>query len=77
MVTLAEEARAARRLPAAEMRRWIRAAAGISQARIARELGVTKAAVSKWEAGAYEPRGDRRLAYIALLEDLQRDLAQP
>jgi DNA-binding transcriptional regulator YiaG len=77
VLELVEEARVARRLPPPSARRAIREAAGVTQQRIAVELGVTRAAVSFWEQGRCDPRGDRRLRYVAILEGLQRDLMTP
>jgi len=45
--------------PAAEMVRSARRAAGLSQAELARRIGTTQSAVSRWEAGHDEPRISR------------------
>jgi DNA-binding transcriptional regulator YiaG len=71
MSELAEEVRAARRLPAPTMARAIRIAADVSQERIAAELGVHRVTVARWEAGARRPRGQLRLRYAGLLAELR------
>lgn len=43
-----------------------RAAAGMTQAQVAKALGVTKATVNDWEHGRFAPRG-KRLPQIAKL----------
>jgi len=68
-----EQARALRRLPSPAARRHLREQAGLSQHDIARELGVTREAVSLWEAGHHMPRPDTALAYLALLDRLSRE----
>jgi DNA-binding transcriptional regulator YiaG len=71
MSELAEDVRAARRLPAPTMARAIRLAADVTQVRIAAELGVHPVTVARWEAGAHRPRGRLRVAYASLLAELQ------
>lgn len=70
-MTLIEEV-AAQRLPSVETRRAIRLAARVSQVRMARELGVHRQTLIRWETGSLEPRGDHRARYARLLTDLQR-----
>lgn len=48
----------------------IRLAAGLSQAEIARAVGVTASAVSQWEAGNRRPRGDTARRYAHLIDVL-------
>ena len=74
MSQLAEEVRKARRLPPPLMARGIRRAAGVSQTRLAEALGVHRVTVTRWELGARAPRGAIRLAYAALLDELQREV---
>jgi DNA-binding transcriptional regulator YiaG len=62
------------RLPSPAMCRAIRLAAGVSQERIARELGVHRVTVARWELGARRPRTRRAAAYAALLEELRREV---
>jgi DNA-binding transcriptional regulator YiaG len=54
------------------MARAIRESAGVSQARLAAELGVHRMTVVRWESGARSPRSDQRAAYAALLAELQK-----
>ena len=65
--------RAHRDLPAPAMRSAIRQDAGLSQEDFGAELGVTRAAVSRWETGDRRPRGDLLIAYSELLQGLRRD----
>jgi transcriptional regulator with XRE-family HTH domain len=50
--------------------RAVRETAGLSLSEVARELGVTPAAVSRWERGHRVPRGEVAVAYAALLRHL-------
>lgn len=52
----------------------VRQASGVTQARIAEELGVTRMAVSRWESGQRRPRGRLLVAYVELLSRLQREV---
>lgn len=72
--TLAEELRQERRLPAPKTLRLIREAAGVSQARVARELGVDRVTVARWELGLRSPRGELRRRYVELLITLREDV---
>ncbi|QIY95871.1 helix-turn-helix transcriptional regulator [Streptomyces sp. S1D4-11] len=59
-------------LPAPAERRAIRQAAGLSQGELAEAIGVTRQAVSHWEAGTRTPKGallDRYVAAIRTLRD--------
>ena len=67
------EVRAAHRLPSPAAARAIRLAAGVGQTRMARELGVNRVTVARWECGTRRPRGPLLQAYVDLLEDLQRE----
>ena len=67
---LRDEVRRSRTLPGPQACRAIRLAAGLSQERLARELGVHRVTVTRWEAGRL-PRGQARLAYGDLLRELQ------
>jgi DNA-binding transcriptional regulator YiaG len=49
----------------------IREAAGVSQARLARELGVSRVTIARWETGARRPGGEAARAYSALLDQLR------
>jgi DNA-binding XRE family transcriptional regulator len=70
-MTIAEIARTRRDLPSPAMRRAIREDAGVSQAMIGRDLGVSRQAVCRWEAGTRNPRGELAGAYARLLRELQ------
>lgn len=69
-MTLIEEVRSAR-LPAPGVARAVRQAAGISQERLAAEIGVHRVTLARWESGTSRPRGSVRARYTTLLEDLQ------
>ena len=70
-MTLIDEVRA-RRLPSAKTRRAIRLAAGVSQSRMAEELGVHRLTFVRWESGEHEPRGENRERYAELLASLRQ-----
>lgn len=70
-MTLIEEV-LARQLPPVDSRRAIRTAAGVSQTRMAAELGVHRLTFVRWENGTHEPRGDNRAHYATLLARLQQ-----
>ncbi len=72
MSALLDEVRESLSLPAPDVARQIREAAGVSQARLAAELGVHELTVYRWEAGARAPHGGLRRAYARLLADLDR-----
>src|SRR5437870_3935531 len=61
-----------RRLVRPERAKAIRIAAGVSQAAVARSLGVHPQTLIKWEHGERHPRGDRLRAYAELLDRLER-----
>jgi transcriptional regulator with XRE-family HTH domain len=69
MSHLAEEVSASR-LPRPVTRRDIRLAAGVSQARLADELGINRVSLARYECGMREPQGELRKAYAALLREL-------
>jgi transcriptional regulator with XRE-family HTH domain len=50
--------------------RVIREGAGLSASEVARELGVSPAAVSRWERGKRTPRGKSAEEWAALLRKL-------
>jgi transcriptional regulator with XRE-family HTH domain len=70
---LAQHVKAARRLPPPAIARAIRDEAGVSQQQVADELGVNRVSVARWELGERVPRGELRLAYIGLLDELRED----
>jgi DNA-binding transcriptional regulator YiaG len=74
-IGLAAQVRAARKLPPPSIARAIRHEAGVSQQQVADELGVNRVTVARWELGERAPRGELRLRYIALLDELQQAVA--
>ena len=72
MSALLDEVRESLALPSPDMRRQIREAAGVSQARLAAELGVHEITVGRWEAGLHAPQGDVRRSYARLLAELDQ-----
>ena len=75
MSQLLEDVRKARRLPSPEMRRAIRMEAGVSQTRLAAELGVDRVTLARWESGDRTPRGELLGRYTDLLDELQAAVA--
>jgi DNA-binding transcriptional regulator YiaG len=57
-----------------ELRRFLRVQADLHQADIARALGVSPAAVSRWESGDRRPQGEVGEAYLDLLDRLAREV---
>jgi DNA-binding transcriptional regulator YiaG len=68
---LAAKVKARRELPTPTMRRALRVDARLSLEDVAREVGVTRQAVSRWELGARAPRGRNLDAYAAVLASLR------
>jgi DNA-binding transcriptional regulator YiaG len=62
---------AKRDLPPPAVRRALREERGLSQADVARAVGVSRQAVSAWEAGKRKPRGERLDAYTAVIRALK------
>jgi DNA-binding transcriptional regulator YiaG len=73
-VDLIEELRLERSLPSPRAARLIREMVGVSQARMARELGVHRTSVTKWELGVRRPHGEQAVRYLDLLESLQAEV---
>ncbi len=71
MSQLTDEVRRARSLPGPALARAIREAAGVSQVRLAAELGVHRVTVVRWETGERAPSGRLRAAYATLLAELR------
>ena len=65
--------RAQRRLPAPVVRREIRERVGLSQADVARVLGVTREAVAYWERGLRVPKAGTAARYLELLDRLAQE----
>jgi DNA-binding transcriptional regulator YiaG len=72
--TVVDVAKARQRLPTPVERRRIRERARVSQAALGRPLGVSGACVSLWERehGGREPRGERLVGYVLLLDELDQ-----
>ena len=70
-MSLLNDVRARGALPTPALRRAIREAAGVSQGQIAREVGVHRMTVCRWESGTSTPAGKHLHAYAAILRDLQ------
>jgi len=71
IVFLIEAREAARSGRGAQLRR----AAGLSQGEMAKALGLSGAAISRWEAGERRPAGDAAVAYARLLRAIAAELA--
>jgi DNA-binding transcriptional regulator YiaG len=71
---LIEELRHERQLTSPRAARVIREMVGVSQARLARELGVHRTCVTKWELGLRRPRGELAVRYQGLLEALRAEV---
>ena len=67
-------ARDRRRLPSPAARRFLREGAGLTQAELAAAIGVSRAALSRWEAGNRFPRRGNNLGrYLAILDTLAKE----
>jgi DNA-binding XRE family transcriptional regulator len=55
------------RLPEPAERTRLRTAFGITQARLATSLGISRKTIIRWEAGTAEPTGNKRIEYAAIL----------
>ena len=60
----------ARAMAASGAARRIRVASRLSLSEVAREVGVTPAAVQKWETAVMLPKGERAVLYVRLLRRL-------
>jgi transcriptional regulator with XRE-family HTH domain len=65
-------ARSRHRLPDPETRQLIRQRARVSQDDLAAALGVSRAAISRWETGSREPAKETVGSYVAALDALLR-----
>jgi len=70
------EIRAARRLPPPVVARAIREAAGVSQSRAARQIGVHRLTLLRWETGTRAPNEAHRSEYARVLDQM-RDAVNP
>lgn len=68
---LADQVKQARRLPPPAVARAIRCSVGVTQQQIANELGIDRVTVARWELGQRVPRGELRLRYVGLLDELR------
>lgn len=71
MSTLVEQVRASKVFSPA-IAKTIRLTAGVSQERLAEELGVHRVTIARWEDGSRTPRGPLLIGYLELLRELQR-----
>lgn len=74
-MSLLDEVRQAKKLPPPNTARMIRLASGVTQERLARELGVHRMTVHRWETGERSPRGIHRVMYAQLLDELRTEVA--
>ena len=75
-MALLDEVRTLQRLPAPARAKAIREAAGVSQERLAEELGVHRVTLARWELGERRPRGHSKIAYAELLEQLRLEVVR-
>jgi transcriptional regulator with XRE-family HTH domain len=74
---LIARARTRRRLPSPAIRRLLREEARLTQDDVAEALGVSRPAVTRYELGEREPRGQVRERYVELLDRLASEVAHP
>ena len=72
MSALVREIEIRRQLPSRALARAIREEAGVSQKRMAEELGVHPVTVARWELGTRRPRGRTLKAYVEVLAALRQ-----
>jgi DNA-binding XRE family transcriptional regulator len=58
-------------LPSPGVRKALRIGAGLTQERLAAPVGVSRVAISRYENGLREPRGELRRRYIEALEAMR------
>lgn len=63
-------------LPDPEVRRYLRARAGVTRKQVASALGISRAAVTAYELGTRTPCEQVRPRYIALLDGLAREVIE-
>ena len=71
MATMTSRKERAGRLPGPEYRRALRIEAQLTLEQVASELAVHRSAVSRWERGLRNPRGENRRRYSELLDELK------
>jgi DNA-binding transcriptional regulator YiaG len=67
--------REARALARSRTARAVRTSAGFSQMQVARVVGVSDAAISRWESGLAIPRGEPAVRWIRLMHKIRTFLA--
>ena len=72
---IVDEVREGQGLPEPRSARALRIAAGVSQARLAQEIGVHRMTVARWESGERRPLGVHRLLYARVLAELRAGIA--
>jgi DNA-binding XRE family transcriptional regulator len=75
MEDLIQEVRETRKLPKPHVARLIRLSAGVTQERLAREVGVHRVTLARWEAGECQPRGEVRVKYARILAALKDEMS--
>ncbi|XVV39773.1 helix-turn-helix transcriptional regulator (plasmid) [Streptomyces sp. CA-100214] len=60
-------------LPPPRIRQQLRIAGGLTQAEVAKAIGVQRVAVARWEAGLTQPHRNNRLKYAELLRRLAEE----
>lgn len=73
--SLLRDVRLSKSLPPPAEARALRINAGLSQSRLADEVGVHRGTLIRWENGTHRPRGLLRLRYAEVLEELRKALA--
>jgi HTH-type transcriptional regulator/antitoxin MqsA len=71
--TVLDLVRARKRLPSPAIRVAIRKEARVTQAQMADQLGVHRVTFASWEKGDLRPTDEHCLAYLELLEALQKE----
>jgi transcriptional regulator with XRE-family HTH domain len=62
------------KLPPAQVARFIRRSAGLTQTSVAAALGVDRTTLARWESGKSKPRVPSRAKYADLLARLEKEL---
>ena len=75
MSSLVEEVRTGKQMPSHASARNLRLAAGVSATRMAKELGVHRVTLSRWESGLRRPRHEDMRRWAQLLRELYEALA--
>ena len=69
------EVREAQTLPPPAVAKAIRVSAGVSQDRLAQELGCHRVTLARYEGGKRAPRGELRARYARTLRELEQVIA--